>query len=184
MRMVNVPNQPSLLEEAVRIVRGMLEAAGFPPEVVEVSEAEDLPHPLIAVRLAEAKRLIGPRGQHLRAFNTLVRALLEQRLGREGRRVLVDINRYHLDHIASLRSRVRVVAERVRSFAVEAELAPMGSYERMIIHAMFASDPDITTESRGTGRQRHVVLMPRNKPRFASWEVALRGQQQAGGGSR
>jgi spoIIIJ-associated protein len=167
--------QPSLQEEAIRLVGGMLEAAGFAPESVKMSKEGDLPHPLIAVQLAEAKRLIGPRGEHLRAFNTLVRALLEQRFGKEGRRVLVDINRYHLDYIASLRSRVRVVAERVRSFGVEVELAPMGSYERMIIHAMFANDPDVTTESRGSGRQRHVVLIPRNKPRFASWEAALRG---------
>ncbi|GIW68720.1 hypothetical protein D6792_01275 [Candidatus Parcubacteria bacterium] len=166
---------PSLREEALRIVRSMLEAAGFAPEEI-VFEEENLPHPVVAVHMSQAKMLIGPRGEHLKAFNALVRAVLERRFGREGRRVFVDVNRYHHQHLESLKAKVRIVAERVRSFSVEAELAPMGSYERMIIHAMFAQDPDITTESRGEGRARHVVLIPRNKQRFAPWESTLRNQ--------
>lgn len=166
---------PSFEQEAQRIVRAALEAAGFPPEEISV-EREALPHPVVAVRVKDAKFLIGPRGEHLRALNNLVRTLLERKFGREGRRIVVDINRYHLERVEALRAKVRIVAERVRTFGVEAELAPMASYERMIIHAMFSQDPDITTESRGEGRARHVVLMPRNKPRFAPWESTLRDQ--------
>lgn len=174
MRMMPAPSPtPSLAHEALRLVQGMLEAAGFPPQEISVEEST-LPHPVVVVRLKDAKLLIGPGGERLKALNTLLRSLLEQRFGREGRRVVVDINRYHIERVEALRAKVRIVAERVRSFGVEAELSPMRSYERMIVHAMFAEDPDITTESRGEGRARRVVLMPRNKPRFAPWETTLR----------
>lgn len=116
-------------------------------------------HPLYNVASAtDSKRLIGPQGEHLRALNVLVRRIVEQRVGTEESKIMVDVNGYHQVHLREIEQKAKLLADRVRTFHSSAELSPMNAYERMIIHAMFTDDPDITTESEGTGLMRRVIL--------------------------
>jgi spoIIIJ-associated protein len=70
----------------------------------------------------------------------------------------VDVNEYQKKHIEEIRSKARILAERARYFKSSVDMEPMSAYERMIIHSEFASSPDISTESIGKGKDRHVVL--------------------------
>jgi spoIIIJ-associated protein len=71
---------------------------------------------------------------------------------------MVDVNGYQLSRIRDLEQKARLLADRVRTFRSSAEMTPMTAYERMIVHSLFSNDPEITTESDGTGKMRHVIL--------------------------
>jgi spoIIIJ-associated protein len=137
------------------IVTELLSSMGIRAERVTV---EDSPvHPLLAVETTDAKELIGPRGEHLRALNVIARKIVEKQLGQDVH-FLIDANGYHKERIVDIQTKARMLAERVRTFKTSTELAPMNAYERMIVHATFANDPEIETHSSGEGKGRHVVL--------------------------
>jgi predicted RNA-binding protein Jag len=37
-------------------------------------------------------------------------------------------------------------------------MPPMSSYERLVVHELFAEDPEIETRSEGEGKTRHIIL--------------------------
>lgn len=129
-----------------------------PVDTVESVTVGD--HHIFNIRTVDSKRLIGPQGDHLRALNYVVRRLLEHSTGAgdENKHFMIDVNGYQLSRIRDLEQKARLLADRVRTFRSSAEMTPMTAYERMIVHSLFSNDPDITTESDGTGKTRHIVL--------------------------
>ena len=110
---------------------------------------------------SDSEALIGPNGDHLRALNTLLRRIVEQKHGIEAANFLVDVNGYHEAQMEAVRATARMFAQRARLFKREVEMEPMKPYERLVVHELFANDPDIETRSEGEGKFRHVVLAPR-----------------------
>lgn len=113
---------------------------------------------VVHVRAKDGKRLIGPHGEHLRALNTVMKRLVEKRHGEEKANFIVDVNRYHEERLDTLRANARMLAQRARLFKHPVEMSPMSAYERLVIHELFAEDPEIETESEGEGKFRHIVL--------------------------
>ena len=123
--------------------------------VVEEREAR----PLFHIKTKDSGALIGVGGEHLRALNLIVRKIVERRANtEEAGPFLIDVNDYHGRRIAELKASARLLAERARTFKYDVEMSPMNAYERMIVHAAFADDRDIVTESSGEGKFRHIVL--------------------------
>jgi spoIIIJ-associated protein len=120
-------------------------------------------HEMYTVRTSDSKRLIGPQGDHLRALNFLLRRYAERIPELSDSKFLVDVNGYLMVHIKDLENKARILAERVRTFRSSAEMTPMNAYDRMIIHAMFSNDPEVATESQGTGPVRHIILSYKQK---------------------
>lgn len=113
---------------------------------------------VVAVSSPDSKELIGPHGEHLRAINLLLRKMIEQQFGEESANFLVDVNNYHEEKMERVRQSARMLAQRARLFKHDVELEPMSSYERLVVHELFAEDPEIKTESAGEGKFRHIVL--------------------------
>jgi spoIIIJ-associated protein len=112
----------------------------------------------VAIESPDSKLLIGPHGEHLRSLNTLARRLVEQKHGEEAANFLVDVNGYHEEKMEVVRQSARMLAQRARLFKRDVEMSPMSPYERLIVHELFAEDPEIKTESAGEGKFRHIVL--------------------------
>jgi spoIIIJ-associated protein len=55
-----------------------------------------------------------------------------------------------------------MLAQRARLFKHDVEMSPMNPYERLVVHELFAEDPEIVTESAGEGKFRHIVLKYRS----------------------
>jgi len=128
---------------------------------IAVDAIESVPvsaHQMWNVRTADSKRLIGSQGEHLRALNYIIRRVAERRDDLPDTKFMVDVNGYQHGRIRELEQKARLLADRVRTFRSSAEMTPMNAYERMIIHAMFSEDPEVTTESEGMGKIRHVIL--------------------------
>lgn len=91
----------------------------------------------------------------VRALTTLVRQLSDNEEGRFS----VDINNAQLKRIDALRDQAALLARRAESLGCEVEMPPMSSYDRMIVHEALKENPNVTTESRGEGDLRHVVIV-------------------------
>lgn len=113
---------------------------------------------LVAVSSPEPSRLIGQNGEHLRALNMIARRLVEAKSGEDAANFLIDVNGYHESQMEKVRQNARMLAQRARLFKHDVELEPMSPYERLVVHELFADDPEIKTESAGEGKFRHIVL--------------------------
>lgn len=144
-----------MTEHLKTTVQTLLTILGEEFERIEVSDGA---RTVVAVSVKDGKSLIGPHGEHLRALNTIAKRLIEQKHGAEAANFLVDINRYQEERLDTLRANARMLAQRARLFKHEVEMSPMSGYERLVIHELFAEDPEIQTQSEGEGKFRHIVL--------------------------
>jgi spoIIIJ-associated protein len=113
---------------------------------------------VVSVRSQDSKRLIGPHGEHLRSLNTIARRLIEAKYGDDSVNFLIDVNGYHEERMEVVRTNAKMLAQRARLFKHDVEMSPMNPYERLVVHELFANDPEIKTESAGEGKFRHIVL--------------------------
>jgi spoIIIJ-associated protein len=142
----------SLLKTFVTDLLGLLQVEG---DVVEVSTGH---RTVVKVNSPDSQRLIGPQGEHLRALNSIARRLVETKHGEEAASFLIDVNDYHEAQLERVRGEARMLAQRARLFKHDVEMSPMSPYERLVVHELFAEDPEIETQSAGEGKFRHIVL--------------------------
>ncbi len=143
---------PELLKEFIANFLGKLDIEF---ESITVTQGH---RTVVAVQTPHSKLLIGPHGEHLRALNTLVRSLAGQKSGEQSANFLVDVNNYHEEQMEKVRQSARMLAQRARLFKRDVEMEPMSSYERLVVHELFAEDPQIQTVSAGEGKFRHIVF--------------------------
>ncbi len=118
---------------------------------------------IVSVMSEEAGSLLGNNAEGLRALQMLARRIVEKQHGEEASQFLIDVNNYHEQQMEQVRANARILAQRARLFKHEVEMEPMSSYERLVVHELFAEDPEIETRSEGEGKFRHIVLAFRNK---------------------
>lgn len=137
------------------LVVEFMNAIGAEVEGIEVSSGSRM---VVTVASPQSTELIGVGGETLRAINHIIKRMAETRFKGEEINFTVDISGYLEKQLEGLRGNARMLAQRVRLFKHDVELPPMSSYERLVIHELFADDKEIKTESAGEGKFRHVVL--------------------------
>lgn len=147
---------PELLKETVQ---KLLETLGLEVENISVVTGH---RTVVAIDTPDSKMIIGPNGEHLRSLNTVARRMVEQKYGAEAASFLIDVNGYHEEKMEGVRQNARMLAQRARLFKHDVEMSPMSPYERLVVHELFAEDPEIKTESAGEGKFRHIVLKYKN----------------------
>jgi spoIIIJ-associated protein len=118
---------------------------------------------VVAITSQESDKLIGANGDTLRALNMLAKRLVESKYGIEHATFIIDVNGYQEAQLEGVRQNARMLAQRARLFKHDVELGPMSPYERLVVHELFADDPEIATESAGEGKFRHIVLKYKQK---------------------
>ena len=114
-------------------------------------------------------KVIGHNGETLRALNELTRSACFNKFGGHYR-ILLNCDNYKDEKYQRITRIAKRVASEVRRTGVTAELDPMTSDERRVIHAALADEPYITTESVGVGRNRHVTIKKTTEKPAASEE--------------
>lgn len=137
------------------LVEALLGSIGFSYSDISVSTGH---RTVVSVTAADGALLLSNNAEPLKALNALARRLAEKKYGEEQSNFLIDINGYHEQQMEQVRSNARMLAQRARLFKHEVELPPMSSYERLVVHELFAEDPEIETRSEGEGKFRHIVL--------------------------
>jgi spoIIIJ-associated protein len=113
---------------------------------------------VVAVTSSESQTLIGEGGETLRALNMIAKRLVETKDSKDAATFIIDVNGYLEAQLEGVRNSARQLAQRARLFKHDVELEPMSAYERLVIHELFAEDPEIETQSAGEGKFRHIVL--------------------------
>ncbi len=106
--------------------------------------------------------LIGQHGRTIAALQTIFSLALLNNFGPE-ERVLVDVNDYRQRQQERLQSLAHQAAARVRETGRAVAMPPMSAFERRLIHLALAEESDLTTQSDGEGKERHVVIRPQPK---------------------
>lgn len=104
--------------------------------------------------------LIGWRGETLRALQTVLNLMLGEDEDGEGRRVVLDVERYRARREDQVRELAVRLASRVKRSGERYALDPMHAYERRVVHMTLAEDDGVRTESSGREPARRVVIHP------------------------
>ncbi len=138
-------------------VLGMLERLGYTETAVEHDEKTNTLW--FSISGGNVRPLFNRDAEALAALNHLATKMAE-RLLEEGAdlRVMVDANGHEKKRIENLRTVAHMMAERARYFKSSIDVEPMAPYERRIVHEFLADAADVTTESVGEGKNRHVVI--------------------------
>ena len=127
-------------------------------EVDRIEVTETSKEPKFLIMSKDARLLIGKNGETFSSFVHIVRKMIEKIAGAERVPFSLDINGYQDQKVREMSAKIQVLLDRARSLKTEVELPPMPSYERLIVHEALGNLSDITTESRGEGPNRRVVI--------------------------
>jgi len=123
------------------------------------ADKEDKDNVDLIVKLEEPQILIGQGGQTLFEVQRLLRMFLNKKLQKVFY-LNLDINDYKKNKTEYLKDMARAVANEVLLDKTEKIMPPMPAYERRVIHAELSKRTDVTTESRGEGEGRRIVIKP------------------------
>ena len=127
--------------------------------------------------------LIGWRGETLRALQTTVNLMMGDEEP-EGRRLIIDVERYRARREEQVRELAVRLADRVKASGERYTLDPMHAYERRIIHLTLQDDDGVRTESSGREPARRVVIHPTGPARGGMPTERRGGYGGGGGGGR
>lgn len=122
---------------------------------------------LININVKEPHLFLSRDGEAIHALNHVVKRIIEPKnLETEGiksenenlQSFLIDINGFHKKRIETIKNMVHMMAERARYFKSSIEVEPMSAFDRRMVHEFLAEAADLTTESKGTGAERRVVI--------------------------
>lgn len=160
---------PSELAEACReFLEGAISAIGATAQVeVTDDSAEGV---TLNLEGPDLGLLIGPQGETLNAFQTLIRAAL---LPKNPDRIpiLLDAQGYRKRREEALQAQAKAMALKVRDTGQEAVAEGLSAYERRIVHLALADEPGIKSQSEGMGSWRRLVVSlagPADRPKPAS----------------
>lgn len=101
--------------------------------------------------------LIGKEGKNLNAIQTILRQAIKTEAG-INLKISVDVGNYKLKKMKNIEIEVRKIAEEMEKSHLDVSLDPMNSYERRLVHNIINEYSNLTTESFGKGKDRHVVI--------------------------
>jgi spoIIIJ-associated protein len=124
------------------------------------SDGDGQPPVLLDISGDDLGLLIGWRGETLRALQTALNLMMGEQDGAEGRRIILDVERYRARREEQVKELAQRLAIRVKRSGEKYTLDPMHAYERRVIHLTLADDPGVRTESSGREPSRRVVIHP------------------------
>jgi len=137
----------------------ILELMDIKAEIIEKETKETI---TLEIKTKDAAVLIGKRGQTLNALEYLLTLMYYNKTGIEIRkRIILDTEDYRRRRNEVLINLAKKSAQNVIATKREIELEPMLSQERYIIHSTLQNHPQVTTQSRGEGIERRVVILPK-----------------------
>lgn len=150
-----------------KYLENLLQLIGFKDFVIEVQENFEEKNVKFIIKIESRDDssgiLIGKGGENLWAFELILRTLLQKIKNDPSWRVSLDVNNYRIVYEEKLREIARKAAYRVALTKKALELPPMSAKDRRIIHLEIALRSDVTTESLGEGKERHIIIKPQEE---------------------
>ena len=130
--------------------------------VIEDNSDWDPPEILVEFAGPDSTLLLGRNGELLRSLELLATNALRLHAGEHGK-VNFDCGNQRALRLQELRTAAEVAAEKVRRTGSSYAFAPMNSRERRMVHLSLRDAADLHTESEGEGRERHLVVYPKDR---------------------
>lgn len=112
---------------------------------------------------ADAALLLEEDGECLRGLEHLAFEVL--RLGPEDHhRLVFDCQGRRQTRVLELRALAKMAAERVLHNSLPYAFAPMNSRDRRTLHLALSRHAELTSDSEGMGRDRHIVVRKKGAP--------------------
>lgn len=146
------------LEEAIQFAKKYLEDLlsffGLNTDVYATSDDEVIQLSVPSTHMNGF--LIGQHGDTMRSLQYLTSTALKNNEF-EHTRVNVDIADYKKQRADRLREKAETWVKQVRDGGEPMDLEPMNAADRRVVHQL-AAEYNLTSESVGEGRERHIVL--------------------------
>ncbi|MEK7604990.1 MAG: R3H domain-containing nucleic acid-binding protein [Patescibacteria group bacterium] len=146
--------EQTILQEVTEELLSRLEVSGTP--VIEPhDDSAD-----IVVETEESGLIIGYHGEILEALQLMVSLMASKKIGRFIR-VSVEVGDYKKNRTEYLERLAQQTKDRVLDENRAHTLSELKSWERRIVHLALQDDDEVTSESMGEGRDRVLVVKPR-----------------------
>jgi len=120
---------------------------------------EDGGGPVFNVEGEDSGLLIGRSGETLRGLQFLVNFMANNQLGFRPD-AIIDVGGYQERRKKSLQNNARNVSLTVAQSGRSITLEPMSAYDRRLVHLALSDNPEVVTQSEGSGMDRKVVVSP------------------------
>lgn len=147
--------------KGLKYLKSILEALGI-NAMVEMRKSKNKEVQYV-ITSEENPILIGKGGKTLEAIQIVVRQIVNGDVDSEEEmyKVSVDCGGYKKQRNKQIEQLAIKMAKEVAKTKIAVELDPMNSYERRVIHAKLADWKEVYTESEGKGKDRHIVIKPK-----------------------
>ncbi len=154
-------NDTQLAVKATEKLVNLIGVETEPGDVVEVvKEGEKI---YLNIR-STSGRLIGRRGITLAALEYLVNRFVSQEK-EDARKIELDVDNYRKRRERTLIAIAKRAARKSFHTGREIELEPMNPPDRRLIHTILKSDDRVRTMSKGEGKYRRVIIIPKKDGR-------------------
>jgi spoIIIJ-associated protein len=140
-----------------RLLRGM----GLPDTVKILKDSDG--NSVLNIEGPSSGTLIGRHGNTLESLQYLVLKVVLRMTGDEKANITVDVENYLERQKDKLKELAVSLAVKAKETGVEIPMRPMSSKDRRVVHLALKEHEHVTTESRGEGLRRKVVIVPKVK---------------------
>ena len=140
-----------------RLLRGM----SLPDKVKSRKDTDG--NTILNIEGPSSGTLIGRHGHTLESLQYLVSKVVQRITGDEKTIVVVDVENYLERQKDKLKELAINLAQKAKETGVEIPMRPMSSKDRRVVHMVLKEHEHVTTESRGEGLRRKVVIVPKVK---------------------
>lgn len=125
-------------------------------EIEETEEAYE-----VVLNTNDAALVIGHHGDTLESLQLVMSLCISKELG-EFKRVSLEVGDYKKNRSEYLTNLAKETKERAVSENKEIYLPDLKSWERRVVHLILQDDDQVVSESVGEGRDRVLVVKPKN----------------------
>ena len=142
-----------MTDQTLKKIKTIVKLIGFKEENIKVQVDEEHKKILLLIDDETVRGDVTPLV--LSAFNHIFNQLLKK----EGEPYyVVDLNYYRKERERLITELARAAAHKATITKSEVELPSMNAYERRLVHVEISTHPELTTESKGSGKERRVVI--------------------------
>lgn len=159
----NIPTEkdPEIEEVVGKILNNLINSTGLDADVYVRDQMEE-GSIVFELEGQDSGLLIGRRGETLSSLEYLVRLMASKALDKRAN-IMIDVEDYKLRRKEKLENIAKKTAEKVSKTGKRISLEPMSAADRRIVHMTLAESKNVSTQSRGEGMHRKVVINPVNE---------------------
>lgn len=155
---ISVEKDPEIEKTVGKILNNLINATGLEADVY-VREQMEEGSIVFELEGKDSGLLIGRRGETLSSLEYLVRLMASKTLDKRAN-IMIDVEDYRLRRKEKLENIAVKTAEKVSKTGKRITLEPMSPADRRIVHMALAELANVSTQSRGEGLHRKVVINP------------------------